>query len=270
MVPRVGHHHDHHAEVERAEWQSYLTDYHNDRPGITEQLLADAVDRHRIRPYPWLIEPLRASSGPILDLACGSAPTRPLLAGRSWLGVDVSAGELAVAAAAGRGPLRARADRLPLGDHTVAAVCAAMCLPVLTPLDAVLAELTRVLAPGGILAALVPSETVWGRGVFDWWRIMRALRVRTLPWPNPRARDELPEVLRACGFVIDRSERRVFRREITGPDDAALVIDGLYLPETGSEQIMAAEHALASWARRGRQLALPLRRVVAHRPTTVR
>jgi hypothetical protein len=86
-------------------WPTYLADYHDERPGITELVLARAVaGRHRT-PYAWLVEPLRGMGGPILDLACGSAPTRPLLSKALWIGVDASPGELAVAATAGRGPL---------------------------------------------------------------------------------------------------------------------------------------------------------------------
>jgi SAM-dependent methyltransferase len=248
-------------------WQGYLAGYHQDRPGITELLLGSATDRRHELPYPWLMAPLRGRSDLILDLACGSAPTRDLLRTERWLGIDSSAGELAVAMTAGRGPVvRARADQLPLGDDTVSAVCAAMAFPVLTPLDAVLAELTRVLQPGGMLVALVPSSMGPCPGLLGWWRVMRALGIPSPPWPNPDARDRLPKILRTHGFAIDSSRRRVFWRDISDSDDAALVVDGLYLPGIEPDRIAAARSALAAWARPGRRLPFPLRRVIAHRP----
>lgn len=249
-------------------WRRYLVGFHDTRPGVTEMLLARAIADGGAMPYAWLAESLRASPGPILDLACGSAPTRPLLRGRRWFGVDFSAGELGVAAACGRGPLvRASADALPVAPASVDAVCAAMCFPALTPLDNVLAEVRRVLRPGGTVVALVPAGRGYGvRGLLVWARLMRALGVRSPPWPNPRARDGLARMLREHGFVVDSDVRRVFRREITDASDAALVVDGLYLPGVEQARLQAAKTMLASWARPGRRLPFPLRRVVAHLP----
>jgi SAM-dependent methyltransferase len=114
----------------------------------------------RASPYEWLLQPLQAEEGLILDVACGSAPTRPLLPGTRWIGLDVAAAELRSAAAAGRVPLvRGNAAALPIATDSVSAVCAALCLQVLTPLDTVLAEVHRVLRPGGVLVALVPATT---------------------------------------------------------------------------------------------------------------
>ncbi|MEU4293165.1 nitrate/nitrite transporter NrtS [Kribbella sp. NPDC026596] len=256
------------------DWPGYVADYHERRSGITEQILGQAISQRGETPYAWLVDlPLQDASGRILDIACGSAPTRELLRRPGWLGLDASMGELAAASAGGRVPLLcARADVLPLPDATVDVVCAAMCLQVLTPVDSVLAEVRRVLRPGGTLVALVPSRVspleVWHHrsGIVAWVRVMRALRVRSEPWPNPRARDDLPGLLRGQGFLIDSDRRCVFRRETVGATDAELMIDGLYLPGVESEAIARAKGLLAGWARPGRFLPLPLRRVVAHLP----
>ncbi|MGW0732014.1 class I SAM-dependent methyltransferase [Streptomyces sp. NPDC002851] len=246
------------------DWQRYVTAYHDSRPGITERLfrLADAS------PYAWLTDALPAEPGFVLDLACGSAPTRELLPRARWLGVDSSAGELAAAALAGRTPLvRARADALPVPSATVDTVCAAMCLPVLTPLPGVLGELRRVLRPGGTLAALVPAQSgLSAAGILGWARVMGALRTVRQPWPNPRARDHLAGLLREAGFRVHSDERRVFTLALESAEAAALLADALYLPGLTARRATAARRSLARWARPGRRLELPLRRVVAELP----
>ena len=113
------------------DWRRYLDDYHDRWPGITEWILRNAISRHDETQYEWLAEPLQDAPGRILDLACGSAPTRDLPRRRGWLGLDVSTGELTAAVRSGRGPLvRARGDALPLPDRAINAVCGAMCLQV--------------------------------------------------------------------------------------------------------------------------------------------
>jgi SAM-dependent methyltransferase len=163
--------------------------------------------------------------------------------------------------------VRGDAGALPVADGVVGSVCAAMCLQVLTPLDVVLAEIRRVLRPGGTIVALVPSRLGPSLfGVLGWVRVMRALGIGSEPWPNPQARDGLARLLRAHGFVVHSDQRRVFRVEIPDPATAALLIDGLYLPGVDRRRVDQAKHVLASWARPGRGLPVPLRRVVAHLP----
>ncbi|WAX77476.1 class I SAM-dependent methyltransferase [Streptomyces sp. KMM 9044] len=247
------------------EWRRFIAAYHHAHPGITEQLftLADTS------PYAWLAEPLHGIEGTVLDLACGSAPTRAELPYAEWVGIDLSAAELAEAARLGRGPLvRAGADSLPTASTSVAGVCAAMCLPVLTPLPQVLEEVRRVLRPGGTLAALVPSQTgLTTSGMLGWLRVMTALRAVRQPWPSPQARDGLAALLRDAGFHVRSDERHVFTLAIDSADAAALLPDALYLPGLTPRRAEAAKRSLARWAAPGRRLELPLRRVVACLPT---
>ncbi|WP_329138442.1 hypothetical protein OG552_30705 [Streptomyces sp. NBC_01476] len=86
--------------MDERDWRRYLSAYHDTRSGITERLFQQADSS----PYTWLAEALRTEAGTVLDLACGSAPTRAVLPHEGWIGVDSSAGELAEAARLGRGP----------------------------------------------------------------------------------------------------------------------------------------------------------------------
>nr|WP_281381976.1 class I SAM-dependent methyltransferase [Nocardiopsis mwathae] len=203
-----------------------------------------------------------------MDLACGSAPTRTHLPGARWVGLDASARELGFAASRGRGPLvRGEAAALPFARRSVAGVCAAMCLQVVTPLDAVLAEVRRVLRRGGLVATLTPARLgsspvkLWG-----WLRVLRSVGVLRLPWPNPQACDRAADVLRAHGFAVVSDERRVFRLDLSTAAAASLLLDSLHLPGLGADRLAEAEAALSGWARPGRSLPLPLRRVVARLP----
>lgn len=249
--------------MDEQHWRRYLGQYHDTRPGITERLfrLTDTS------PYQWLAAALPAPTGTVVDLACGSAPMRDLVPDARWIGVDASAGELAAAARLGRRPLvRADATALPIRSASADAVCASMSLPVLTPLPRVLGEIRRVLRPGGTLAALVPSQSGLSvPGALAWVRVMYTLRALRQPWPTPRARDGLAALLRGAGFHVRSDERRVFTLRLDTPDAAALLVDGLYLPGLTEHRARAAKRALAAWARPGRRLELPLRRVVAER-----
>ncbi|WP_407562831.1 class I SAM-dependent methyltransferase [Streptomyces sp. 184] len=250
--------------MDEDEWQRYVTAYHDARPGITERLFALA----ETSPYAWLAEPLHAHPGPVLDLACGSAPTRDMLPDTGWIGIDGSRGELDEAARRGRTPLvRANADALPVRTGSIGAVCAAMCLQAVTPLPRVLGEIRRVLRPGGRCAALVPASSgLSARGAAGWVRVMGALRAVHQPWPNPDARDGLAGLLRRAGFRVRSDERHVFTLAIETPRAAALLADGLYLPGLTARRAESARRSLARWARPGRRLQLPLRRVVAEYP----
>lgn len=245
---------------DNADWSRYLAAFHGRKPGITERVLRRVHD-----PYGWLTEPVRESLGWIVDLACGSAPTREYLADRGWMGVDLSRDELAVATAAGRRPVvQARADALPVADGAAATVCSAMALQAVTPLSDVLAEVKRVLRPGGLLVALVPARLGFPpRGWWSWMRIFATLGVGGQPWPNPHACDRLPAVLVEHGFEIVSSQRRTFWYPVDTPEAAALLVDSLYLPGVSAKRIATAQRILGLWARPGRHVPLPLRRVIA-------
>jgi len=94
----------------------------------------------------------------VLDLACGTGDLAELAArrGARVLGMDLSRGMLAGALRRGIPARLAQADgaRLPLADGAVDVVACGFALRNVVDLDAVLAEMARVLVPGGRLAIL--------------------------------------------------------------------------------------------------------------------
>lgn len=160
--------------------------------------LVDDIGRRHEDSYAALAGALAAAlpglpPGPLLDLACGDGALLARLClsvDRSLLGVDLSAGELAAARArlarwggsgtaggpdgpaeaAGSAPRpwpavalqRARAQALPLADGALAAVLSHMALMLMAEPPRVVAELARVLRPGGRLLALLPGGRAAG------------------------------------------------------------------------------------------------------------
>jgi SAM-dependent methyltransferase len=95
----------------------------------------------------------------VLDLGCRSgALTRHFLEGNSVVGLDVDAAALAKAAALGIEPVQANVEEpLPFEDSSFDAVVAGELFEHLQFPDALVAEIRRVLRPGGVIAGSVPN-----------------------------------------------------------------------------------------------------------------
>jgi demethylmenaquinone methyltransferase/2-methoxy-6-polyprenyl-1,4-benzoquinol methylase len=155
----------------------------------------------------FMVSRLPTVSGVILDVAAGTAGVSLALASRSAqahvLGVDLSLPMLregrervADAGAASRvGLVCGRGERLPVASASVDALTFTYLLRYVPDPAATLAELARVLKPGGVMASLefgVPSGPVWWpswyvytrlllpvgglvTGGVPWWRVGRFL-----------------------------------------------------------------------------------------------
>ena len=95
----------------------------------------------------------------VLDLGCRSgALTRHFTDGNALVGLDVDAAALEKAAALGIEPVQANVeDPLPFEDASFDAVVAGELLEHLRFPDALVAEIHRVLRPGGVLVGSVPN-----------------------------------------------------------------------------------------------------------------
>ena len=243
------------------DWAGYLARFHDQRAGITEEVLGHSLD-DGLNAYQWLVQDLPVDAE-VLDVACGSAPLHTLLPD-AWVGLDVSMSELDRARARGRGPLVVGdAAVLPFRDGSFDAVVCSMALMLVQPLDAALAEVARVLRPGGLLAALLPSNRpLVPTDLARYARLLLALR-RRLRYPNDRSLAQLSLLLSRAGFVPVDDERRRFVCRVTTPEMAALCVTSLYLPGEPPERTAQALAVAGSWV--GKALGVPLRRVTARR-----
>ncbi len=109
------------------------------------------------------LEPIRLSPRRILDLGAGPGVLDAALQARYPQAQCIALDRLATMLRAGgegaAAPWRVQADarQVPLATASVDLVIAAMLLPWALPLDALLAECRRVLAPGGLLVLSAPG-----------------------------------------------------------------------------------------------------------------
>jgi SAM-dependent methyltransferase len=242
-------------------WKTYIASFHQQHPGVTEQALEHARDRGLGTGYDWLAEAIPNGATSVLDLACGSAPLFPRLLPAAYLGIDNSPAELDLARAAGRGPVQlGDVTHLPLADASMDAVVMSMAF-MLVPMDEVLAEVVRVLRPGGTFAALVPATGPLR--VSD----VAPLVMLSLPlggpgrMPQQLHRGRLARRVAATGLRPGSLQRRRFPFPVRDRSDAELAVRSLYTPGVSPA---ARERAVDWLARLGpRELPVPLMRFTA-------
>jgi 2-polyprenyl-6-hydroxyphenyl methylase/3-demethylubiquinone-9 3-methyltransferase len=146
-----------------------------------------AINRPRVDFYLRALGDLRGRL--VLDAGCGGGLVARELAaaGAGVVGVDRSLGSLGVARRATDGgfrPAQGRLERLPFADATFDAVVAADVLEHMPDLPAAVAELARVLRPGGSLVFDTINRTPWSWfvAVFGLERVLRMVPRGTHDW----------------------------------------------------------------------------------------
>jgi len=248
------------------DWQRYLARYHHDHPGITERVLVRSRSRSGLDPYRWLVGALPRVPRTVVDLGAGSMPLRPLLPDEThYLAVDRSRAELRRGQGLGRqSAVLADMSQLPVESGAVDAVVSAMALMLAERLDVVVAEISRVLRAGGVLAMMLPTQ--WPLRITDIEPLLRL----SVPLRGPGAMPQVMSVSRIrrdlaeAGLVVTDVARERFGFRLMRPADAALAVSALYTP--GRSQA-AKDRAAASLCRLriGTELPVPLLRVVAQR-----
>lgn len=163
------------AEPDSAALRSHLLAVHQHNAGFTESCAMRCQDQEGRTSYEWLADVVaRDRDRVVLDVACGSGPLLNLCDGMlpssaRLIGVDMSPDELALASKRlpeGRAELvEAQAQQLDfLEDNSVDAALCHWALTLMDPVRPVLAEMARLLAPGGRFAAIVdgPMEAAPG------------------------------------------------------------------------------------------------------------
>ncbi|MEO6204037.1 MAG: class I SAM-dependent methyltransferase [Mycobacteriales bacterium] len=236
------------------DWSAYLAGYHEERPGITEDLLSLAHSAG-VTPYAWAAEAV-PSSARVLDVCCGSAPLGPLVRSERYLGVDLSLAELARASAQGLTVARADAARLPVITAAVDCVVMSMALQ-LVPFAVSLDEIARVLRPGGTVVVIVPaSRPLSPADRLRYGRLAVALR-STLSYPND---DQLDGFAGTPDLRVVSDESRAFVVSVDTDARADLLLEALYLPGVSEERLAAGRRVVRTWV--GKQVAVPIRRLV--------
>jgi SAM-dependent methyltransferase len=250
------------------DWDAYLTQFHADRPGITEQAFRHATHPAIGTPYSWLTAALPDPAGAVLDIACGNAAVLPWLTGHdSYLGVDCSPAEIAHACAQQRGPVTlGDARRLPVPDTSVDTIVSSMGLMLVRPIQAAMAELARVLRPGGTVVLLLPAT---------WPVLPRDLALGAALAVPLRGPGSMPthvgprrarRLLAGAGLAVVDITRRRFPFPLATVEHATLAVRSLYTPGRTTDQLHRAQQMLAQRARPSAELPVPLMRVVAKRP----
>ena len=247
--------------LDRPAWDTYIREFHRRRPGITEAVLSRCVDAGGSTPYAWLVAGIEPTSR-VLDVACGSAPTQPLITGR-WLGVDRSPTELARACSEHDAMVvHGDASALPVQSRSVDVVIVSMALMLIDPLGEALAEIHRVLVAGGELRALLPTTSPMT--IRDRWTYARlATAARSIPRFPPTPLHHNLAVLDDAGLTVTDDERRRFTHHLGDATATRRFVDSWYTAHKLSDAPIPN--------RRGRQLpnitavTVPLRRIIARR-----
>jgi SAM-dependent methyltransferase len=248
------------------DWPGYVAAFHAERAGITEDVLVHAFDDRGRTPYDWAAEALAGAlrgqaPARVVDLAWGSAPMSARLEGHDYVGMDLSEAELARARVRGLAVAVADAGRLPLPDASADAVVMSMAL-MLVPLRPTLAEVRRVLRPGGTFIATVPhNRPMPARDWVRYGRLCLALRDTGLRYPNHAPLRAPAAAFSAAGLVLQQDRQIAFTCDLGSPDAAEQLLASLYLPEVHPARMQAGRRVVRRWA--GSNISTPIRLLVA-------
>jgi SAM-dependent methyltransferase len=151
------------------DWEEYLIEAHRDEPAMTSQHYKNGRTSEGLTSYETLAQALKfLSKDPshlkVVDLACGEGYLLNALTNvKSVVGVDMSEDGLALArknagGRAGADYICARAQDLPFGTASIDAVLCHMAFMLMTPVEPVVREISRVLKPGGIFSFVVNTH----------------------------------------------------------------------------------------------------------------
>lgn len=221
--------------------EAFLRSFHAEHPAVTSMALGEGRTVAGQSSYELLRE--QVSGYPrVLDLGCGDGVLLALLAqtpGRTVAGADLSREALALArqqpVPADTALVECRAQQLPFVSAGFDAVVSHMALMLMRDVDQVLAELARVLRPGGLLACALGGGAVGGEAYALFLRLLRS-RLDNAPAEHliprlgdrrTRERESFEQLLRTAGFEPLRWESA--RIDLSGPlEQVWATVSGIY------------------------------------------
>ena len=140
-----------------------LTRPRND-PGQYDDLAAEWWrPRGAFEPLHWLARARAAlipqGTGLLLDVACGGGLLAPHVTGYRHVGVDIGDSATRIARQHGVAAVRGDVLRLPVGDETADVVVAGEVFEHVRDLEGMVAEIARVMKPGGTLVCDTLADT---------------------------------------------------------------------------------------------------------------
>lgn len=234
------------------------------RPGALDAVLSRSFGGEQT-PYEWLVRVVPTTARRVLVVACGTGGLNQRLAesGRLVVGLDWSQSALAEAKHAGVGSLvQADANYLPFADETFDTVLSDIGLGVNENRDLMLAEVSRVLRPGGMFAGLAPSHRPTNLADL---KTLTALGIILHRMPHVPGESEfrVGAVLEAAGLTKAEDSRARFYFTITGEQDAQLLLSGLRATDD-PDRVRKAVSYLSDLAREHPvEFPLPFRRILA-------
>lgn len=247
-----------------SEFSAGLRWYGSVRPGAVDQVLERAMGGEHT-PYDWLARAVARSARGVLDLACGTGGLSRRLQSenRTIVGVDASMANLHRARQGGEGTwVLGHVDHVPFADDSFDAVVTSLGLGVSSNRGQLLSEVARVLRPGGVFAALMPSlRPVTAGDVATISRLAGFLRVTpTLPGS---AEFQARKSLSLAGLTKVEDTRARFFFQVTSPEDARTLIAGLRPAPDRDRSRSATDYLTARAANAPLSVPLPMRRIVA-------
>ncbi|MEL4503787.1 class I SAM-dependent methyltransferase [Luteococcus sp. H138] len=246
------------------DWNSYLADFHAERPGIADAILTRCISGHH-NPYRWLARAVSASASTVLDIRCGAgAIGRELEAdGRTVLGIDRSLAELR--SATGPGPfVQGDVRALPCADGCFDAVVSTLGWAMVHPTGDFLDEVARVLRPGGVFVGLVP--TLRPLNVADMKVVGQLARMLQATPQFPSSVElKVGKVLEHHGLRKAEDARERYHYDVANRADAELLVSGFHLPDVDPARIQQTVDWMVKRADKHGvlQVPVPLRRIVA-------
>ncbi len=232
------------------------------RPRAVDQVLQRTFGGDHT-PYEWLARAVSSSARRVLDLSCGASGLGARLASPGRLVVSVDETESCLRAEDdGRPLVQADPLNLPFADGSFDAVVTSLGLGLADDRMVFLAEVARVLRPGGVFAGLTPSLRPMS---IEDVRIASQLGayLRVSPHLPGTVEFRAKTMLGAVGLTKMEDSRGRHHFEVCNRADAELLVGGLRQAGDRARAASAIDFLASRAEKDPVRIPLPMRRIVA-------